>query len=219
MFKSYNQAENISKKDLLENKDFFLDVTQFLKERNGVKEMLSPEEAYEQFMEHMRYHNVNEVTVLRDLEYAQNSNNEGKLRFASLMDAFDRVDEGISLTGMLDYAEGVATAPSTYLGIATGGTGKLASMAGTQGAKLAVRKILAEATKSAATASAVEGIIGYGQGLGQEAVRTETGLQEEITGDRALKTGLMSAVTAGLINFPINVAQTKSALSHWCIAS
>ena len=77
MFKSYNQAENISKKDLLENKDFFLDVTQFLKERNGVKEMLSPEEAYEQFMEHMRYHNVNEVTVLRDLEYAQNSNNEG----------------------------------------------------------------------------------------------------------------------------------------------
>ena len=46
----------------------------------------------------MRYHNVNEVTVLRDLEYAQNSNNEGKLRFASLMDAFDRVDEGISLT-------------------------------------------------------------------------------------------------------------------------
>ena len=211
MFKSYNQAENISKKDLLENKDFFLDVTQFLKERNGVKEMLSPEEAYEQFMEHMRYHNVNEVTVLRDLEYAQNSNNEGKLRFASLMDAFDRVDEGISLTGMLDYAEGVATAPSTYLGIATGGTGKLASMAGTQGAKLAVRKILAEATKSAAKASAVEGIIGYGQGLGQEAVRTETGLQEEITGDRALKTGLMSAGTAGLINFPIGALQAKRA--------
>jgi hypothetical protein len=211
MFRSYNEDDSISKEDLVNNKDFYLDVTKFLEERNGVKEMLTPEEAYDQFMEHMRYHNVNEVTVIRDLEYAQNSNNEGKLRFASLMDAFDKVDEGMSLTGILDYAEGIATAPSTYLGIATGGTGKLASMAGTQGAKLAVRKILGEATKSAAKASAVEGIIGFGQGLGQEAVRTETGLQEKITGDRAITTGLVSAGTAGLINFPIGAIQAKRA--------
>ena len=45
---------------------------------------------------------------------------------------FDKVDDGITLAGIGDYLQGTFTAPSTYIGLATGGTGKLASMAGTQ---------------------------------------------------------------------------------------
>ena len=211
MYKSYNEKQTLTRDDLTSNSEFYEDVTKFLRERNGVTEQLSPDEAYDQFMEHMRYHNVNEVTVLRDLEYVQNSDNESKLNFGSLIDAFDKVDDGITLAGIGDYIQGTMTAPSTYIGLATGGTGKLASMAGTQAAKIGVRKLLAEATKSALKSAAVEGAIGFGQGLGQEVIRKETGLQERVTGDRALTSGGISALTAGVINFPVGMLQAKKA--------
>ena len=145
MYKSYNEKQTLTRDDLTSNSEFYEDVTKFLRERNGVTKQLSPDEAFDEFMEHMRYHNVNEVTVLRDLEYVQNSDNESKLNFGSLIDAFDKVDDGITLAGIGDYLQGTFTAPSTYIGLATGGTGKLASMAGTQAAKIGVRKLLAEA--------------------------------------------------------------------------
>ena len=38
MFRSYNQAEKISKEDLINNVDFIDDVETFLRERKGIKE-------------------------------------------------------------------------------------------------------------------------------------------------------------------------------------
>ena len=94
-------------------------------------------------MEHMRYSSVNEITALRDLEYAQNADLLERDKFGRLIDTFDKMPgEDISLQMMGDYAEGIATAPSTYLGIITGGTGKAASVAGTQVARLGLRKLL-----------------------------------------------------------------------------
>ena len=86
MFRSYSKKEEVTKEDLINDPDFYSDAQQFLLERNGVTKSMSPEDTYDAFMEHMRYHNVNEVTTLRDLEYAQNASVEGKLRFASLID-------------------------------------------------------------------------------------------------------------------------------------
>lgn len=211
MFRDYNKKDELTKDELLADKDFINDASTFLREREGIKEFMSPQETYDAFMEHMRFHNVNEVTTIRDLEYAQNSNLEGKLRFANLIDAYDKLDGEVSLTSALDYAEGIATAPSTYLGLLSAGTGKLAATAGTQAAKIGVRKILSEALKGSAKAAAVEGSIGFGQGLAQEAVRVETGLQEEMTGELAEKTGLLSAAGAGILNFPVAAVQTKRA--------
>ena len=140
----------MSKEDLVNDSDFQNDALQFLIDRQGLEEALTNEEVYDRFMEHMRYHNVNEITTLRDLEYAQNSNLEGKLRFGSLIDAFDKVDDGISLQGAVDYEQGVFKAPSTYIGLMTGGAGKLATTGGVQIAKVGVRKILGQALKDAA---------------------------------------------------------------------
>ena len=201
MFRSYNQADKLSKEDLVNDVDFQEDALTFLMERQGLQENLTSEEVYDRFMEHMRFHNVNEITTLRDLEYAQNANIEGKLRFGSLIDAFDKVDDGISVQGALDYVEGVAKAPSTYIGLMTGGAGKLATTGGIQVAKVGVRKILGQALKDAAKGAAIEGAIGYGQGLAQEGVRVETELQDQIVGDRAAMNGLMSAGVGGSVNF------------------
>ena len=60
-------------------------------------------------------------------------------------------------------------------------------------------------------AAATEGVIGFGQGVAQEEVRTETGLQSENNIQRAVNQGGISAATAGLINFPIQIAQSRKA--------
>lgn len=218
MLKSYNQKDDIAEDELLSDVDFIRDAGLFLRERDGIEEPLTTQETYDKFMEHMRYQNVNEVTALRDLEYAQNSDLEGKQRFARLIDAYDKVDTSFGGKMMFDYMQGIATAPSTYLGLATGGFGKAASVAGTQAAKIGLRKVLSttmrEATKTAArramTAGAVEGTIGAGQALAQEEVRVETGLQDKIDKGQVGLTAAISGVTGGLLSFPVaSRAMTK----------
>ena len=187
MLKAYNKIEELDKETLASDPEFLEDASLFLREREGLSPTASPDEVYDAFMEHMRFQDVNEVTALRDLEYAQNSDLEGKQRFGRLIDAYDKVNEDVSGRMMWDYAEGIISAPSTYLGIITGGTGKLASVAGTQAAKLGVRKLVHEGLKSAGKAAVVEGAIGAASGAVQENVRVETGVQEEYTGKRTLR--------------------------------
>lgn len=201
--KQYNFKEELTEEDLVNDVDFIDDASMFLQERQGLDKTLTAQETYEKFMEHMRFHDVNEITALRDLEYAQNSELSSKHRFGRLIDAYDKVNEDVSGRMMWDYASGVLQAPSTYIGIATGGLGKASAMAGTQAAKLGVRKILAEGLRTATQAAAAEGAIGAVQGGLQELTRVETGLQEEFTGRRTAMTGLSSAAVGGLINFPL----------------
>ena len=84
---------------------------------------------------------VNEVTAVRDLEYAQNSSQEDKEQFARLIDMFETQKNEGFFDAAGDYAQGIATAPSTYLGILTGGLGKLAASSGVQVAKLGMKKL------------------------------------------------------------------------------
>ena len=207
MLKDYNKIEELDQETLASDMDFIEDASVFLAEREGIDKAMTPKEVYEAFMEHMRYQDVNEVTAIRDLEYAQNANTEGKERFGRLIDAYDKVNEDVSGRMLWDYGAGILTAPSTYLGIISGGTGKAAAMAGTQTAKFGLRRILSGALKAAA----VEGAIGTGQGAVQENVRVETGIQDEWTGERTAFQGLASAATGGLINLPIGMLQAKKA--------
>jgi hypothetical protein len=207
MLKDYNKIDELDQETLASDMEFIQDASIFLSERGGYNQDMTPVQVYEAFMEHMRYQDVNEVTAIRDLEYAQNANLEGKQRFGRLIDAYDKVNEDISGRMLWDYASGVLTAPSTYIGIATGGTGKAAAVAGTQAARFGIRKILSGALKAAA----VEGAIGAGQGAVQEATRVETDIQSEFTGGRTLAAGLSSAAVGGLINLPVGALQVRQA--------
>lgn len=190
MFKAYNEIEDLDKETLASDDDFIADAVTFLEKRGGLSGEMSRQDVYENFMEHMRFHDVNEITTLRDLEYAQNTDADGKAGFARLIDAYDKVDDSDTGRMLLDYAEGLATAPSTYIGLISAGTGKAAAVAGTQAAKLGVRKILGDVGRSAVRAAVPEAAIGLGQGAVQEATRVTTGLQEEFTGGRTLTTGV-----------------------------
>ena len=200
MLKAYNQIQDLDEETLASDEEFLSDAYMFLQEREGVKGVLAPEEVYDRFMEHMRFHDTNEVTTIRDLEYAQNASLEGKQNFARLIDAYDKVDTDMSWKMVGDYAEGIARAPSTILGLISGGTGKAAGVAATQVAKLGVRQLLKKAATSAiGRAAAVEGTIGAGQGALSEATRVTTGAQEEFTGARTAVSGIGNALGAGLL--------------------
>ena len=216
--KGYNflDAEDRNKENLLINDDFIQDATEFLQKRENLsaEDLDSNEKIYDAYMEHFRYQNVNEVTAVRDLEYAQNANQKDKEQFARLIDMFESQQNEGFFDAAGDYVQGLATAPSTYLGVLTGGLGKLAAASGVQVAKLGMKKLLSKSLMaSALRAGTVEGIIGTGQGLAQEMVKEETGYQDEINATNVALTGGVSALTGGIIGGGAGALQTKLALN------
>lgn len=202
----YNEQSEINRDTLLKDEQFLDDATAFLIDRGGYdpEDLMSAEDVYENYMEHFRYQNVNEVTAVNDLLYAQNADDNAKARFARLMDTYDNMDSDLGWAAAGDYVAGVLTAPSTYAGIFTGGGAKVGALAAQQGVKLGIRQLLKSgvagqalrqaATKGAVRAGAVEGTIGAGHALAQEKTRVETGLQEEVSGAQVAVGALASAV-------------------------
>jgi len=196
--------DDLNRDVLLNDADFIEDASNFLAKRNDT-EYESSEEVYDAFMEHMRFQDTNEVTAVRDLMYTQQADDESKAEFGRLMSVFDRMEgedlygeDGLNTKMIGDYIEAGLTAPSTWLGIVTGGAGKLGAMAGKEAAKIGLRTVTGEVLKSAAKGAAVEGTIGLGQGAAQELSRVETGVQDEFTGGRTLMTGAASAIGGAL---------------------
>ena len=145
-----DQNSNPYNKNMLLNNDLFLqDAQVFLGERED-KDLETPEEIYDAFMEHFRYQNVNEVTAMRDLYYVNNqADEEGKLRMGRLMDTYDRMDGDFGINALQDYMGGVFTAPSTYAGMFSFGAAKAGTLAAQQGVKLGIREVVKQAAKKA----------------------------------------------------------------------
>ena len=206
----YNHYQELNKDILLQEEDFISDASAFLLDRGGYQpeELSTDEKVYDAFMEHFRFQNVNEVTAVNDMLYAQNTDEQGKERMARLMDTYDRMDSDLGLKAAGDYVTGVLTAPSTYAGIFTGGGAKVGALAAQQGVKLGIREILkrgvaGEALRKAATqgavrAGAVEGAVGAGQVVAQEQARVETGMQEGIRGG-AVALGAVAGAVPGAV--------------------
>ena len=170
--------EELTEDVLLQDDEFLTDASNFLYERTG-EEYYEPEEIMDAFLSQMRSGTVNEVSMYRDLEYAQNSDQEGKDRFGRLIDTFDRMDTDFNLGTVGDYAAGIATAPSTILGVGVGKIGaQVAVQAGRQGLK---QMLLSGLTKpgiaaGAARAAAVEAPLGAISEDVAQRTREEVGL-------------------------------------------
>jgi len=200
--KSYETAtdEELNRDILTQDQDFLVDASDYLMKRTG-KDLEDPNEIYDAFMEQMRYHTVNELDTVSDLMYAQEADENNREQMARLFETFDRMDTDFTddlINKVQDYGWGIATAPSTYIGFATGGSGKVASFAGQRAAQAGLRRVLAGMTVGAA----VEGAIGAGQNVAQQATRMELDPEREFSGtELALTTGLSAipgAISGGL---------------------
>ena len=200
----------MDKTSLLQDDQFIRDARIFLADRGGydTEDLIDRENVYDKYMEHFRFQNVNEVTAINDMIYAQNADEQGKERMARLMDTYDKMDSDLGLKAAGDYVMGVFSAPSTYAGIFTGGGAKVGALAAQQGVKLGIREVLKRgaagqalrkaATQGAVRAGAIEGAVGAGQVTAQEQARVETGMQEGIRGG-AVALGAVSGVVPGSI--------------------
>lgn len=201
LYHEYDQ-KHLNKETLIEDEDFIDDASAFLIDRGGYKaeEIDTNKKVYDAYMEHFRVQNVNEVTALKDMAYAQEADEDARLRMGRLMDTFDRMDSDLGWSAAFDYVEGVATAPSTYAGVFTGGAAKAGQLAAQQGIKLGIREAIKRGgIRSAARAMAIEAPVAAGTVAAQEQTRVETGIKEEIDMTQVGVAGAIATVTGGLL--------------------
>jgi hypothetical protein len=207
IYHTYKQ-DFLNKENLMEDTDFIDDASAFLIEREGMgaEDLDSKEKVYDAYMEHFRFQNVNEVTALRDMTYAQEGTDEQRARLGRLMDTYDRMDSDLGLKAAGDYLEGVFTAPSTYAGIFSFGAGKAGAVAANQGIKLGIR----QAVKSAGIAATVDAAVAAGTVAAQEETRVETGIKEEMDLTQVGAAGALGFVASGVIGAGVGAMKYNS---------
>lgn len=193
----------------------------FAKDRLG-QEDITAEEAMEEYIAHFRSFNVNELTAAGDFNYVSAAAADAEKRaddkaaqrlsdYRLLYQSFNEMpafSDGV-LSATADYAAGLATAPSTYVGLALPGIGKGAGVAATQTAKLGIRGILNAAYKTpltslAKTAAAnpikttvaVEGVAGSLQNIAAQNTEIAADLRDDFSKTEAMTIGAISGIAA-----------------------
>ena len=190
-----NEEGELTREDVINNKQFIRDARTFLIDRQGDAKYLSAsnEDIFDDFMNHFRYQDTNEVTAVKDLQYAQDlaearrdtSNSQraedARKKLTAMHNVTMAYDKMTGESGtwdfFLDYAGSLAKAPSTYLGIISGGAAKAGAIAGQQALKFGLRRVLAASLKGAIAPVAIEGTAGALQGAAQQKTRQEVGLE------------------------------------------
>ena len=161
-----NYVERVKDNSFLElqsDPEFQKDLVQFFsggRYNKTIKEMidLGVEGLTEEFVTHMRYQAANEVTAIKDLNYANSKSvsRKGKESFGNLLQAWDNSDrvgdDWYDNAG--DYLEATMTAPSTYIGLGSFGVGKLGAKAAASATQMLVRSSLSSYIKKNAAIKA-----------------------------------------------------------------
>jgi len=142
--------------DLLGNEEFEKDLKSFFQGGRYTysdKEIEDTEKLANDFVQHMRWQNMNESTAIFDLNYvkrgvgydADNTTDEGLLAFGKLMNAYDKSDGGGTgvIEGAWDYFSALAASPSTAITVGTFGFGvgsKLLAKAASKATQMSIRK-------------------------------------------------------------------------------
>jgi len=190
-----NEEGELTREDIIGNEQFLDNARTFLADRDGDPKHLSSsnEEIFDDFMNHFRYQDTNEWTAGKDLQYAQDlaeaSRDKNNLQRAedarkkitamhNVTMAYDKMTgESGTWDFFLDYAGSLAKAPSTYLGLISGGAAKAGAIAGQQALKFGLRRVLAASLKGSIAPVIVEGAAGAVQGAAQQKTRQEVGLE------------------------------------------
>lgn len=201
-----------SYRDIRRNKDLQTIAQRFAKEHLG-EDNLSGQEAIDEFISHFRDFNVNELTAGGDFNYVaglkadaeaqQSYSPEAKRKlddYRTLYTAFNAMPDFYEKDGapdaLGDYASGLFTAPSTYIGLILPGFGKGAGMAASMAAKTGVSRLLAGmASRPVLTTAIVEGGAGALQDVAAQNVEQEIDVRDEYS---LAQTGLVAGVSAAL---------------------
>ena len=214
----YTQESMKDKKlsDLKDNDAFLNDAITFLKSRRKgyddekLSKYTTDDVVYE-VLEHFRVMNTNEVTMAKDYYFMDDDNTSDKEKqsYARLMYAFDNAKgEGILDGGFaapLDYAQGVVTAPSTYVSAAavplTAGTGTAAVQASKVATQQALKQFAKKQIGRGALTAALDGSVAAGSQLGIEINKKKAGQtigeDYDISGTNIAAAGVLGGAIGG----------------------
>lgn len=143
------------------------DIRTYMVRRKGVYYKDVPdEEVYDDFINQMRWFSTNELSTTGELVWLQNLPEEEKAIAGNAYRAFDDLgnmftNDGFmgAIDGVKDYAFSNLAAPSSYVGVLTGGIGKAVTGATTLAAReAAVKTLTSAAVKSSLAASRAAGL-------------------------------------------------------------
>ena len=223
-----DDAEDVSaakvQKEIVTNSAVQEAALRFAKDRHGMTD-ISVEDAMDEFVEHFREFNVNELTAAGDYRYVS----------AAAADATERGDEvqRVDLATIACYIKhsvkcpAILTAsgkpqaitlkvfwkaPSTYVGLVLPGAGKAGGIAATQAAKQAVNRTLAQALKTPITTLAskaaanpvktavlVEGTAGTLQNVAAQKAEMAADLREDYDASETLLAFGLSGAPVGAL--------------------
>lgn len=223
-----DDAEDVSaakvQKEIVTNSAVQEAALRFAKDRHGMTD-ISVEDAMDEFVEHFREFNVNELTAAGDYRYVsaaaadatERSDEDAARRLSDYRLLYQTFSEMPSYSDGFwkatgDYAEGILKAPSTYVGLVLPGAGKAGGIAATQAAKQAVNRTLAQAlktpittlaSKAAAnpvkTAVAVEGVAGTLQNVAAQKAEIAADLREDFNPSETLLAFGLSGAPVGAL--------------------
>ena len=189
----YNRyhSSSLNRETLVNTPEFLKDAKTFLTSRGGynANDLEDNDFLYDKYLEHFRGQATNEVTAARDLYYAKTTSDDELAGMGRLMDTYDKMDGEFGFKAAGDYIEGVLTAPSTYVGMASFGAGKAGGIAAQQALKAGVRsaiskklkgQTLKQGVKSAAIGTGIDAAAAGQTVYMQEQTRVESGIKEDI---------------------------------------
>ena len=149
------------KKDDLTKYQYVTPIRSYMMERKGVDyKNKSDEEVVDDFVQHMRYFNANTVSTTGELRFINKADEKTKATAAKAYEIYEQLgnvfqNDGAmgAVDGVKDYIFAAAKDPTNYLGLVTGGVGRL--VAGSY--SITGKKLVKESVKRAGLQAAKDG--------------------------------------------------------------
>jgi len=164
MFEPDNRKGEKLKKDDLYRRDRLNKIRQYMISKKGATYMDADKETVvEDFVDSMRRFNTNIVATAGEARFIGKADDETKRIAKDAYQLYDSlgnvfVNDGVfgAVDGVKDYILSIASDPTNYVGLATGGLGKAGALGVSEASKAAIKASVAAAAKKAAQSGATK---------------------------------------------------------------
>ena len=164
MFEEDKRKGDKLKKDDLYRRDRLNKIRKYMISKKGADYMDADEETVvEDFVDSMRRFNTNIVATAGEARFINKADDETKTIAKEAYELYDSlgnvfVNDGVfgAVDGVKDYILAVATDPTNYIGLLTGGFGKAGALGVSEGSKRAIQASVAAAARRASASGATK---------------------------------------------------------------
>ena len=164
MFEEDTRKGDKLKKDDLYRRDRLNKIRQYMISKKGANYMDADKETVvEDFVDSMRRFNTNIVATAGEARFINKADDDTKRIAKDAYEIYDSlgnvfVNDGIfgAVDGVKDYIFSIATDPTNYIGLLTGGLGKASALGVSEGSKAAIKASVAAAARRASASGATK---------------------------------------------------------------